>query len=142
MRQREKRDETLQKFDEAFLLRRLRSQRESSFPMTTTQILQTKRELAILTSEGKHFEVTTKSKDYPIRQTAAISVDTLCGFPTKTHPFYSYSEKQPALKTESSFKRGQGKCNGWEALEFCFNERFVVHTVGNPDRLEAHLPTK
>lgn len=50
----EKRDETLKKFDQAFLLCRLKFQRESNFPMTTTQILQMKRELAILTSEGKH----------------------------------------------------------------------------------------
>lgn len=50
----EKRDETLKKLDQAFLLCRLKFQRESNFPMTTTQILQMKRELAILTSEGKH----------------------------------------------------------------------------------------
>lgn len=53
-----------------------------------------------------------------------------------------YSEKQAALKTRVIFQGGRGQRNGWEALEFRFNERFVVHSVGNPDRLEAHLPTK
>lgn len=72
--------------DRPLLLHRLRFLCESSFPMTTTQILLTKRELAVLASEEKHFQVTIKSEDYLISQTAAISIDTLHSFPTKTHP--------------------------------------------------------
>lgn len=74
------------------LLRRLRFQRESSFPMTTTQILLAKRELAGSLSEGgeTYFEATIQE------QRLRSKPDRCCRFyrhplglpptPAPTHP--------------------------------------------------------
>lgn len=83
-----------------------RLQHESSFPMTTTQTLLAKRELAVLAHEA-YFEVTIKEQDSYRSQTAAISISIFYGFYTKLTPHRA--EKHCVPKTETSFRGGQGR---------------------------------
>lgn len=56
------------------------------------------------------------------------------GLPQLPAPTPSNPEKQPHAENRVTFQRGQSQCDGRETLERSFNEKSVVHSVGNPDR--------